>query len=51
MDRMRAIELNLLTANVSGLPDAAGKPGIKFAYGKSWMDLFNRISGRMSEHA
>jgi hypothetical protein len=51
MDRMKATELQRLTVNVSGVPDAAGKPGIKFAYGKSWMDLFNRISGRMSEHA
>jgi hypothetical protein len=51
MDRMKATELQRLTVNVSGVPDAAGKPGIKFAYLKSWMDLFNRISGRMSERA
>jgi hypothetical protein len=32
MDRMRATELKFFAAHVSGRSEAAGKPGIKFAY-------------------
>jgi hypothetical protein len=51
MDRMKATELQLLTANPAAVTLGAGKTRHHICLSVQRTDLFNRISGRMSERA